>query len=184
MVVDLRQRIFAHPPGDYTLRTLDLSKKGWLNDLPTDRPTFVIAEGLLYYLEPHIVQRMFCDLVEYFPSGQIAFDKLGKLSISLTSRVEFLKSSKSVFKWGVDEPKTIENFHSKLTLKDCVNKKEYMVYAQPLPRYQCTMTDTRFSSGRLHSNLRENELVGFSAPSRQIQRAIFAISVLKGLEHF
>ncbi|KAJ4393849.1 hypothetical protein N0V93_003064 [Gnomoniopsis smithogilvyi] len=132
MVVDLRQRIFTRPRGDYTLRTLDLSKEGWLQDLPADRPTLVVAEGLFYYLEPNTVQSLLCDLPEYFPSGQIAFDKLGKLSISLTSRVQFLKSSKSAFKWGVDDPKDIEAFHSKLKLKDCMDQKQYMKGCIPM----------------------------------------------------
>lgn len=123
MVVNLRQRIFAHPPGDYTLRTLDLSNKGWLQDLPADRPTLVVAEGLLCYLDPITVQKLLCDLAGYFPGGQIAFDKLGTLSISLTSRVGILRSSNSAFQRAVDEPKAIEEFHPKLELKDCVNKE-------------------------------------------------------------
>lgn len=130
MVVDLRRRVFAQPPGDYLLRTLDLSSDVWPRDLPLDRPTFVIAEGLLMYLEPELVERLFCNVVKYFPGGEIAFDKLGTLSVSLSSRVKFLKSSKAAFKWGVDEPEMIEKFHPKLKLKECRYKNEYLVCCQ------------------------------------------------------
>lgn len=97
MVVNLHQRIFANPPGDYTLRTLDLANACWLQDLPAGRPTLVVAEGLLCYLDPDTVQKLLCDLADDVPGGQIAFEKLENLSIGLTSRVGFLRSSKSAF---------------------------------------------------------------------------------------
>lgn len=128
MVVDLRDRIFRRPaPGDYTLRTLDLSRQGWARDIPTGRPTLVIAEGLLMYLEPTTVHSVIREVVEYFGTGQIAFDKLGTLAITLTSRVKFLKASRSAFTWAVDDPREIEEFHPRLKLKDCVEKKTFMV---------------------------------------------------------
>lgn len=135
MVVNLRDKIFRRPSsGDYTLRTLDLSHTGWARDIPTGRPTLVIAEGLLYYLPPEMVQNIFAEVVEYFGQGQIIFDKLGTLSITMTSRVKFLRSSRSLFKWGVDEPTEIEAFHPRLKLKDCVDKSSFMVSHHPPPQ--------------------------------------------------
>lgn len=136
MVVDLRKRIFAQSQGDYALRTLDLSNSGWIRDLPADRPALIVAEGLLYYLEPETVQRLFFDVAEFFSGGQIVFDKLGMLSVTLTSWVEFLKSSKSVFTWGVDKPEMVEEFHPKLKLQDCVHKSEYMVSSTGSPKME------------------------------------------------
>lgn len=129
MVVDLRDRIFRRPARgySYTLRTLDLSRQGWARDILTGRPTLVLAEGLLYYLEPETVHSVLHEVVEYFGSGQVAFDKLGTLAITFTSRVKFLKASRSAFSWGVDDPREIEEIHPRLKLKDCVDKKEFMV---------------------------------------------------------
>lgn len=151
MVVDLRDRIFRRPaptPGEddngdhhssnnnpphqhgenYILRTLDLSRRGWARDIPTGcGPTLVIAEGLLCYLDPEVVHGILHEVVEYFGRGQIIFDKLGTVAVSLTSRVRFLKASKSAFKWAVDDPKEIEEIHPGLKLKDCVDKKTFMV---------------------------------------------------------
>lgn len=167
MVVNLRQKIFTHPPGDYTLRTFDLSNEAWLQDLPADRPTLVLAEGLLCYLDPETVQKLLCDLADYLPGGQIAFDKLGSLSISLTSRVGFLKSSKSTFQWGVDEPKLIEEFHPKLMLKDCVNKKDYMVCLHCLSaNIDFPTSDIFESTGWVYSNVRKVELAGLLTSPR------------------
>lgn len=165
MVVNLRQRIFTHPPGDYTLRMLDLSNKGWLQDLPADRPTLVVAEGLLCYLDPITVQKLLCDLVDYFPGGQIVFDKLGTLSISLTSRVGFLRSSKSAFQWAIDEPKVIEEFDPKLELKNCVNKKDYMVCLSSLPAIIDLPTSSVLEfTGWVYFDVWKAELAGLVTP--------------------
>lgn len=79
------------------------------------------------YLEPATVHSVIHEVVEYFGTGQIAFDKLGTLAVSLTSRVKFLKASRAAFTWAVDDPREIEDIHPRLNLKDCVDKKKFMV---------------------------------------------------------
>lgn len=183
-VAELRQRIFLQPPGDYMLRALDVTREGWIRDLPADRPAMVIAEGVFCYLEPENVTRVFRDVADYFPSGQIAFDKMGTLSISLMSWVQFLKGSKSAFQWGIDEPKTIERFHPRLKVKDCVNKKDFMVrsayYSLPTSTRDRGQSLTSSSCpGRLYPDLREDEFSRFPAPRGQIQWAVSTRWVLK-----
>lgn len=135
MVVDLRNRLIPGPvEGDYALRTLDVTKEGWYRDVPADRPTLIVAEGLMPYLEPDQGQKLIRDLVEYFGSGngenrhdgQLVFDTLGTLSIRLTGYIKALRSSKAAFKWGVDEPEQILGIHSQLQLKDRILWREYM----------------------------------------------------------
>lgn len=135
MVVDLRGRLIPGPvDGDYALRTLDVTKEGWFRDVPADRPTLIVAEGLMPYLEPEQGQKLIRDLVQYFGSGengdghkgQLVFDTLGSLSVRLTGYIKALRTSRATFKWGVDEPEQIRELHPKLQLKDRVLWKEYM----------------------------------------------------------
>ncbi|KAI1855422.1 hypothetical protein JX266_000287 [Neoarthrinium moseri] len=52
-VVHLRKGLdLPRPEGDYDLRAADALDKDWLVAIPADRPTIVIAEGLLMYLQP------------------------------------------------------------------------------------------------------------------------------------
>lgn len=135
MIVDLRDRIFRRPaPGSsssqYMLRTLDISQKGWTRDIPkpaAGQPTLVVAEGQFCYLEPATVYNILNEVVEYFGTGQIAFDKLGTLAVTLTSRVKFLKASRATFTWAVDDPREIEDMCPRLRLKECIDKKKFMV---------------------------------------------------------
>ncbi|KAK7924205.1 hypothetical protein PG985_006259 [Apiospora marii] len=130
LVVDLRSRLIPQPEGDYTLRTLDVAAPGWYRDIPADRPTLIIAEGLTPYLEAKDGKAMMRDLVDYFGghgrSGQLLFDSLGSLSVNLTSFIKALRSSGSVFKWGIDEPEEITALHSRLVLRDRVQWRDFM----------------------------------------------------------
>lgn len=107
LVVDLRTRIIdtQEVPGDYTLRTLQLTKKGWLADLPSDQPTLVIAEGLFMYLKQAEGQQVFRDIVGYFGSGQVIFDTVGSLCVKATTLAKVLRPSGASWTWGVDDVK-------------------------------------------------------------------------------
>lgn len=121
LVVDLRKRLIPQPHGNYELRTLDVTKEGWLSDIPADRPTLVIAEGLSMYLEPAEGERFFKDVAAHFGGGEIVFDTLGSLTTRFSSAVKILRSSGSAFKWGIDDPREhIEHLDPKLRLKEQV----------------------------------------------------------------
>ncbi|KAI0006655.1 S-adenosyl-L-methionine-dependent methyltransferase [Xylariaceae sp. FL0662B] len=135
MVVDLRRRLIPGPvEGDYALRTLDVTREGWYRDVPSDRPTMIIAEGVMPYLEPEEGQKLIKDLVEYFGGSeqgggcrcQLVFDTLGSLSVRLTKHIKALRSSRAMFKWGVDEPEQLLGIHPRLQLKDRILWREYM----------------------------------------------------------
>lgn len=119
----------------YTLRTLDLSRPGWARDIPTGRgPTLVLAEGHFMYLAPATVGRVVREVVDYFGKGQLAFDKLGTLAVRLQglARVQrfFRASRQAAFTWAVDDPREVEALvhpAGRLRLKDCVDKKTFMV---------------------------------------------------------
>ncbi|KAK8088562.1 O-methyltransferase domain protein [Apiospora hydei] len=130
LVVDLRSRLIPQPEGDYKLRTLDVSAPGWYRDIPADRPTLIIAEGLTPYLEPKDGKAMIRDLAEYFGSsehgGQLIFDSLGSLSVNLTTFIKALRSSGSAFKWGIDDPEDITALHPRLVMRDRIQWRDFM----------------------------------------------------------
>jgi O-methyltransferase involved in polyketide biosynthesis len=132
LAVELRNKLISQPldsdkEGDYLLRTLTIgSDEAWLRDIPADRPTLVIAEGLLYYLEPKQTERAIHDIVHHFGTGELLFDSLGHWSVKLTSMARFLKTSKTAFLWWVEEPEQIQALHPNLHLLDRVKWKEFM----------------------------------------------------------
>lgn len=135
MVMNLRERIYADidisDVGEYITRHLSVTNENWLGDIPRDRPTLVIAEGLLMYLEPEQSKKVICDVAEYFGlGGQMIFDVLGTVLQKHTSQVQFLKSSGAKFGWGVDDPMEIEALHGKLKLLESKQWDEFMQVAR------------------------------------------------------
>lgn len=144
LVANLRERITAgsdideeedeageagaslRPVGDYSLRSLNVTEGRWYSDIPADRPTLVVAEGLFPYLSPAEAEAVIGGLLDYFGSGQLIFDTVGSLAVAHTKRANVLKPSGSRFRFGVDDARDVLAFHEKLKLKDVVRWHEFM----------------------------------------------------------
>ncbi|KAK7990919.1 hypothetical protein PG990_015199 [Apiospora arundinis] len=129
LVVDLRRRLIPQsPPGDYHMRTLDVTTTGWLHDIPSDRPTLIMAEGLFMYLTPERVETIIRELVEYFGAfgGEIFLDTVSRLYVKYTDHVELLKASGAKWRWGTDDAREVERFHPRLRLLEHVRSADYM----------------------------------------------------------
>jgi O-methyltransferase involved in polyketide biosynthesis len=55
----------------------------WLEEVSADRPTLVVAEGLMMYLTEDDVRRLFVGIVDRFPSGLLSFDAISSLGLRL-----------------------------------------------------------------------------------------------------
>lgn len=138
LVANLRERLFRdddvgyagaeslRPYGDYSLRSLSVTEGRWYSDIPADRPTLIVAEGLFPYLTPEEAERVIRDLLDYFGKGMLVFDTVGSLAVNHTKRANILKPSGSRFQWGVDDARTVLSFHPKLRLLDEVRWYEFM----------------------------------------------------------
>ncbi|KAI1141752.1 putative polyketide synthase protein [Hypoxylon sp. FL0543] len=118
-VIELRSLLMPNPEGDYTLIAADATDEAWLEQVPADRPTLIICQGLLMYLEEEAGKRMIQRLVDHFKSGQLIIDCVGSIMLSLQHRVEVLAATGSCFKWGLDEPKSLEALHPQLKMLEC-----------------------------------------------------------------
>lgn len=123
---DDEEAVSLRPVGDYSLRTLNVTEGRWWSDIPADRPTLVVAEGLFPLLSASEARTVINGLVGYFGQGQIVFDVVGSLAVAHTKRVNFLKPSGSKFQWGVDDARDVLAFHEKLRLRDQVRWFEFM----------------------------------------------------------
>jgi O-methyltransferase involved in polyketide biosynthesis len=108
-VVELRRKLELPEPegGDYELRAADALAQDWLDAIPADRPTVVVAEGLVMYLKPEDGLSLFERLAKRFQGvgGQIVCDLAGSWIVgtqkqSPTSRMAELQ-------WAVDNPETV-----------------------------------------------------------------------------
>jgi O-methyltransferase involved in polyketide biosynthesis len=117
-VVALRERLLPTPDGDYRLVAASVTDPAWLDDVPTDRPTLAVAEGLTMYLHEADVRGLVQRIAGRFPSGQLAFDVYGTIGIRLQRRVTAVRTSGSRLHWGLDDPRSPQAWHPRLRLLD------------------------------------------------------------------
>ncbi|MFI9815255.1 class I SAM-dependent methyltransferase [Saccharothrix variisporea] len=107
-VVTLRERLLAIPDGDYRLIASSVTDDGWLDEVPADRPTAVVAEGLTMYLHEHEVRALVEKVTARFPGGELLFDVYGTFGIKLQKLVPAVRRSGATLHWGLDDPRAIE----------------------------------------------------------------------------
>jgi O-methyltransferase involved in polyketide biosynthesis len=72
-VVDLRRQLFTERTG-YTTIGSSVTDPGWLDQVPTDQPALIIAEGLLMYLRDNEIRDLLQRLTDRFSTGELLAD--------------------------------------------------------------------------------------------------------------
>ncbi|KAI2733058.1 hypothetical protein CBS147332_73 [Penicillium roqueforti] len=117
-VVALRRKLLPTPGGDYRLVDASVMEDAWLQDIPTDRPTLILLEGLVMYLTEEEGKGLLQRLVERFPSGQLIFDAVGSIMIAVQHRSQIAKATGTSMYWGLDQPQALEALAPRLRLRD------------------------------------------------------------------
>ncbi|KAK1564095.1 O-methyltransferase [Colletotrichum navitas] len=129
--VKLREKLIKEPDpgrGEYRLLQHNVVQEAWLDDfnIPTDRPVFILFEGLTPYLTPHEFYSFLQRTVDYFHHrgvhGEIYFDVLGSV-LYYSIYYRFKKSLKVMgvrLSYFLDNPKTLEQRVTGLKYKECV----------------------------------------------------------------
>ncbi|KAI8965374.1 putative polyketide synthase protein [Daldinia sp. FL1419] len=123
-VVELRAKLIPNPEGDYRLIAADATDKTWLEQIPADRPTVVICQGLIMFLEEESGKRMIRQVIDHFKTGHLIIDAVGTVLLSLQDQVDTLVATGSSFKWGVDDPKSLESIHPQLKMVNALGPSE------------------------------------------------------------
>ncbi|MFI7675238.1 class I SAM-dependent methyltransferase [Actinophytocola sp. NPDC049390] len=116
-VIDLRAQVYPERANTTVLRA-SVTAPGWLDQVPADRPTLVVAEGLTMYLDPEGGFELFRRVVERFPSGEVFIDAYSKLGIRLQKTNSVVRRAKATLRWGID-PEDLEEVG--LTLSAATN---------------------------------------------------------------
>ncbi|KAH8776531.1 S-adenosyl-L-methionine-dependent methyltransferase [Diaporthe sp. PMI_573] len=128
-VTGLRKRLMGDAESEgYTLLTANVAgeEDAWLREIPNDRPTLIIMEGLLYYLEPEKAIQLIQRLLGHFTHGNILCDTIGSVSVVFTSLLEAFRNSEARLRWGVDDANDIRKLDSRLVLRHRVFVHDYM----------------------------------------------------------
>lgn len=106
-VIALRQKLYPARDG-YHLIGSSVTKPGWIAGLPRDRPTMIVAEGLLLYLPEEEVPLLLERLVQRSPSGEIVFDAYSPFGLKLIAMQPSIKATGAALRWSLDDPCELE----------------------------------------------------------------------------
>lgn len=102
-VIDLRRQLYPERDNT-TMLPASVAGLDWLDEVPADRPTLVVAEGLTMYLEPADGMALFRRVVDRFPSGEAFFDAYSKFGIRTQKANAVVRRAKATLRWGIDDP--------------------------------------------------------------------------------
>lgn len=121
-VIDLRKQIYPERE-NHSLVSSSVTDLAWLDDIPADRPTLVVAEGLTMYLDPSSAEKLLRTMAERFPRGQMIFDLYGRLGIKLQKLNPIVRRAGATLTWGVDDPRELERLG--LTVVACLDGTDF-----------------------------------------------------------
>jgi O-methyltransferase involved in polyketide biosynthesis len=107
-VADLRRQLY--PQRDrYHVVAASVTDPSWFVDIPRDRPTLMVGEGLTMYLTQEDGTALLRRVVEHAPSGELQFDAFNRLGIKSQWMNAVVRRSGATLSWGIDGPDDIVN---------------------------------------------------------------------------
>ena len=95
----------------------DLVEPNWLDELPTDRPTVIVADGLGAFLTSHDFVVLLNRLISHFPSGELAFNAYTTYAIWLLKHSRAMAAiAGDVVNPGFNDPRQPERWVDGLEL--------------------------------------------------------------------
>jgi O-methyltransferase involved in polyketide biosynthesis len=97
----------------------DLTRPDSLDAVPDDRPTVIVADGLMGFLTLDEVGSLLRRITDRFPRGEIAFNSYPKFAIWAVKHTRGTRSVADLIKFpGSDDPHEPERWNPRLTLVD------------------------------------------------------------------
>jgi len=111
-VIEIRRNFFVETQ-QYKMIGSSALDPQWLQDISPNRPTVILTEGLLEYLDEKEVQSLFNMLTGYFVQGQLIFDVMSSFAIeSGKKRLKAITGAEH--KWAVNSPEAVDRLDSQL----------------------------------------------------------------------
>ncbi|MGX9789083.1 class I SAM-dependent methyltransferase [Mycobacterium sp. MMS18-G62] len=103
-VIELRRKVYDETDA-YRMIGSSVNDPGWLEQIPTGRPTLVVAEGLVMYLTEREVRELLQRLTDRFGNGGLLFDTLSPAGPRLSKLF-----TNGIVKWGLRDAREIERW--------------------------------------------------------------------------
>jgi O-methyltransferase involved in polyketide biosynthesis len=105
-VISLREKVFPSRP-NYHLVATPATDPSWLDQIPADRPTLLLAEGISMYLTEDDGIALLQHVVDRFGSGEIQIDYYSRLVVRSQKTHRLQRQSGSTLYWAVNRPSDV-----------------------------------------------------------------------------
>lgn len=102
-VIALRQKLFPNR-SHYHLVATAATDPSWLDEIPADRPTLLLAEGISMYLRQDDGIALLQRVVDRFGRGELQIDFYSSLVVRSQKTHRLQRQSGSTLHWGVNSP--------------------------------------------------------------------------------
>lgn len=108
-VVELRRKLYPATDNRTDLGT-SVTDFAWLDQVPSDRPVLIVAEGLTMYLTPAEGAELMRRLVARFPHGELICDVFNTLAIKAQKVNAVVRKAGATLYWGINDPHELERY--------------------------------------------------------------------------
>lgn len=119
-VVDVRSKLFPQRE-HYHMISSSVTAPEWLQQVPADQPTLIIAEGLSMYLHPEEGHELFGRITDRFPRGVIILDAHNWLAIRLGNKKLTRGQGGTLLHWGINHSSELEHANPAMRCTDAVS---------------------------------------------------------------
>jgi O-methyltransferase involved in polyketide biosynthesis len=106
-VISLAQQLFPQRDHHHLVPS-SATDPAWLRAIPADRPTLLLAEGVLPYLTEDDSVALLRRVVAQFPSGELQFDAYSRFGINASNRSnKVIRRSGATLRWAVNGPEDV-----------------------------------------------------------------------------
>ena len=107
-VIALRRKLYDDRDG-YRMIGSSVTDPAWLDEILTDRPTLIVAEGLVMYLTEPEVRALLQRFTDRFGGGELLFDTVSPMGPRLSKLF-----TKGIVKWGSRDARELERWNARL----------------------------------------------------------------------
>jgi O-methyltransferase involved in polyketide biosynthesis len=105
-VISLREKVFPKRQ-NYHLVATPATDPSWLDQIPADRPTLLLAEGISMYLAEDDGVALLQHVIDRFGTGEIQIDYYSRLVVRSQKTHRLQRQSGSKLYWAVNKPSDV-----------------------------------------------------------------------------
>ena len=113
-VIDLRKVFFPDSKRHINMSSSILQKE-WINEIPKNRKTLFIAEGLLVYFTKQEIKELFTNIIDNFENPEILAELICPIMAKKTKKHDSASKFNVTFKSGFWNSNELEKMHSKIS---------------------------------------------------------------------